>query len=128
MQTSTIYTIGTALKRAGESNQSVHILIEGHWLSGEVKGVDGYGLVLVSPNNEHSIVRLEAISAVRIPGSMDDHEINMAEHAAAADRAAAEQAKAELEAEEHAAAVIAAEAESKGSWAFSMPGPKSTKS
>ena len=58
MQGSTIFTIGTALRRAESTNMPVEVLVQGHWLSGLVAGVDGHGLVL-STHTEHSVVRLE---------------------------------------------------------------------
>jgi hypothetical protein len=66
MQGSTIFTIGTALRRAESNNMPVEVLVQGHWLSGLVAGVDGHGIVL-STHSEHSVVRLESITAVRIP-------------------------------------------------------------
>jgi hypothetical protein len=66
MQSTTIFTIGTALRRAESNNMPVEVLVQGHWLSGIVAGVDGHGIVL-STHSEHSVVRLESITAVRIP-------------------------------------------------------------
>jgi hypothetical protein len=69
MQPTTIFTIGTALRRAESSNMPVEVLVQGHWLSGNVAGIDGHGIVL-STHSEHSVVRLESITAVRIPESV----------------------------------------------------------
>jgi hypothetical protein len=66
MQSTTIFTIGTALRRAESNNMPVEVLVQGHWLSGLVAGVDSHGIVLSTPT-EHSVVRLESITAVRIP-------------------------------------------------------------
>ena len=71
MHNSTLFTIGTALRRAENNNLPVEVLVQGHWLSGTVAGVDGHGLVL-STHSEHSVVRLESIIAVRIPENMPD--------------------------------------------------------
>lgn len=71
MHSSTIFTIGTALRRAEENTLPVEVLIHGHWLSGNVAGVDGHGVVL-STHSEHCVVRLESISAVRIPETVPD--------------------------------------------------------
>ena len=60
------YTIGTALNRALEACHNVEVLVEGQWLSGRVVASDGVGLVLESAETEHSIVRVENISAVRV--------------------------------------------------------------
>jgi sRNA-binding regulator protein Hfq len=71
MHGSTIFTIGTALRRAEANNVPVEVLVYGHWLRGTVAGVDGHGIIL-STHAEHSVVRLEAISAVRIPEQVPD--------------------------------------------------------
>jgi hypothetical protein len=71
MHDSTLFTIGTALRRAERSNLPVEVLVQGHWLRGTVAGLDGHGLVL-STHSEHSVVRLESIIAVRVPEQVDD--------------------------------------------------------
>jgi hypothetical protein len=68
---STIFTIGTALRRAESNDLPVEVLVQGHWLRGTVVGVDEQGAIL-STHAEHAIVRLESISAVRIPETMED--------------------------------------------------------
>ena len=64
-ETSMIYTMGMALNRALENNAEVAVLVEGEWLTGSVVISDGYGVVLDN-NDEHSIVKTDHISAVRI--------------------------------------------------------------
>ena len=59
MNSSILYTIGTALSRAQENDVPVQVLVEGEWLSGRVAAVDGHGLVLHSDDLEHSVVRVE---------------------------------------------------------------------
>lgn len=71
MHSSTIFTIGTALRRAETNSLPVEVLVDGHWLSGTVAGVDGHGVILTT-HSEHSVVRLESISAVRIPETVPD--------------------------------------------------------
>jgi hypothetical protein len=71
MHDSTIFTIGTALRRAENNHLPVEVLVQGHWLRGTVAGIDGHGLVL-STHSEHSVVRLESITAVRIPENVKD--------------------------------------------------------
>lgn len=61
-----LYTIGTALNRALSNELTVHILVGGEWLSGQVVAVDGHGVVLNSHEREHSVIRVEAVSAVKI--------------------------------------------------------------
>lgn len=67
---STLYTIGTALRRAHDSHLQVALLIEGQWLRGGVAAVDGHGVILELDEHEHSVVRLESISAVRVRGTL----------------------------------------------------------
>lgn len=63
---STLYTIGTALGRARDNDVTVQVLVGGHWLEGLVSALDGHGLVLASPDDEHAVVRMSDISAVRV--------------------------------------------------------------
>jgi hypothetical protein len=79
MQSSTILTMGTALNRAHDHDAIVEVLVGGQWLTGEVAGVDGYGVVLVDAQNDHSVVRMDAISAVRVPGRLAEHQIEARE-------------------------------------------------
>jgi hypothetical protein len=60
------YTIGTVLERAREQRLDVEVLVEGNWLSGRVAAADGIGVVLDRDGVEHSVVRLERISAVKV--------------------------------------------------------------
>lgn len=66
MSGSIIYTVGTALNRAHDNSVPVQVLVEGQWLTGDVLAVDGHGLVLQSDSLEHSVVRIDSVSAVRI--------------------------------------------------------------
>jgi hypothetical protein len=67
---STLYTIGTALRRAHDGRLHVDLLVETHWLEGRVVAVDGHGVILELENTEvHSVVRLESVSAVRVHGA-----------------------------------------------------------
>lgn len=61
-----LYTIGTALNRARDNDIPVDILVGGTWISGRVVAVDGFGVVLSDGDREHSVIRVEAVSAVRI--------------------------------------------------------------
>jgi len=42
------------------------VLVEGQWLDGFVAAVDGHGLVLATDSLEHSVIRMDSISAVRV--------------------------------------------------------------
>lgn len=76
------YTIGTALERAREGGSIVEVLVDNHWLSGLVVASDGIGVVLDKHGEEHCVIRLECIAAVRvcaqapmlrrIPGGLSD--------------------------------------------------------
>lgn len=76
---SMIYTVGTALGFAHDNGMSVTLLVEGQWLDGTVVMYDGHGVV-IDNGLEHAVVRLEAISAVRMlpipaePGPQDRHD------------------------------------------------------
>ena len=60
------YTIGTALERAREGGLLVQVLVEGHWLRGLVVASDGHGVVIEDGVDDHCVVRLERVSAVRV--------------------------------------------------------------
>jgi hypothetical protein len=60
------YTIGTALDRARERGQPVEILAEGQWLCGTVVANDGVGVLIENNAEDHAIIRLETIAAVRV--------------------------------------------------------------
>ena len=66
MSDSTIYTIGTALNRARDNDIPVQVLVGGLWMTGHVVIVDGHGVVLRSDAMEHAVVRMDAVSAVRV--------------------------------------------------------------
>jgi sRNA-binding regulator protein Hfq len=66
MESSTLYTIGTALNRARDNGLTVEILIEGQWLVGRVTAVDGHGVLLVSEEHDHAIARISQVAAVRV--------------------------------------------------------------
>ena len=66
METSTIYSMGTALDRAQANNLTVDVLVSGVWLSGRVVAADGHGVVLEVSENEHAVARLESVLAVLV--------------------------------------------------------------
>jgi sRNA-binding regulator protein Hfq len=69
MSNSMLYTIGTALNHARDNGLTVHLLVGGQWVSGLVTAVDGFG-VLLSSEGDHAVIRVEAVSAVRIVGGV----------------------------------------------------------
>ena len=60
------YTIGTALDRARDLGFVVEVLVDGNWVTGLVAANDGLGVVLDNGGQDHCIVRLEGIAAVRV--------------------------------------------------------------
>jgi hypothetical protein len=60
------YTVGTALDRAHDLGLVVEVLVEGDWVVGRVAANDGLGVVLDRDGEEHCVVRLERVSAVRV--------------------------------------------------------------
>ena len=74
MGDSTIYTIGTALHHARDHGLPVQLLVGGTWLNGVVAAIDGFGVVLTSQTDEHAVVRLEAVSAVKVAGAAPRRE------------------------------------------------------
>jgi len=66
VNSSTLYTIGTVLNHACDHTLEVDVLVEGQWLSGVVAAVDGFGVVLAAHGDQHAVIRMEAISAVKI--------------------------------------------------------------
>lgn len=65
MSSSTLYTIGTALGRAREGNRPVQVLVDGHWIGGLIAGLDGHGVVLDRDGDEHAVIKIDRIAAMR---------------------------------------------------------------
>lgn len=68
MQTSMLYTIGTALDRAHQEGSSVDLLVEGAWVTGRVVASDSQGVVL-EDGVTHVVVRLDRVAVVRVQGA-----------------------------------------------------------
>lgn len=66
MNTSMIYSMGTAIDRAQSHGLGVDLLVGGVWISGRVVASDGHGVVLETSDDEHAVARMEAIAAVRV--------------------------------------------------------------
>ena len=62
----TILTVGTALRHAHNNDSPVHVLCGTTWMTGRVIGLDGEGVALYTPDEETLVVRIAGISAVRI--------------------------------------------------------------
>lgn len=70
---SMLFTIGTALNRAHQSGLDVHILVEGEWICGQVAHLDGQSVLMVTDREEHAVVRLSSISAVKVLSASPVH-------------------------------------------------------
>lgn len=70
MNSSLVYTMGTALDRASELGTLVQVLVHGQWLAGRVAAVDGHGVVLERDEIDHVVVRLADVSAVKVVGNV----------------------------------------------------------
>ena len=66
MESSVIYSMGTALNRAREHQLPVVVLVGNDWLRGTVRHLDSHGLVLAIAAHENCVIRLEAVNAVRL--------------------------------------------------------------
>lgn len=64
-ESSMLYTMGSALDAALREKTEVSVLVDGAWLTGNVVLYDGTGVVLDNRDN-HSIVKVAAISAVKV--------------------------------------------------------------
>ena len=65
--TSRLLTVGQALEHAREVDAEVRLCIGGEWVSGRVMHTDGHGLAMTAENGDTCVIRLEAVSCVRIP-------------------------------------------------------------
>jgi ABC-type branched-subunit amino acid transport system ATPase component len=75
LDTSMVYTVGTALRQARDNDKVVDILVAGQWLRGAVVMCDGH--VVLDNGDDHAVARVEAVSAVRVlsavpPGTGSD--------------------------------------------------------
>jgi len=67
--TTTILTVGTALRHAQAAEATVHVLLGGLWLTGSVADLDGEGVALTTTEGETVVIRIAGITAVRIERS-----------------------------------------------------------
>ena len=73
MESSVIFSMGTALNRAKDHGLPVSVLVANDWLRGRVLALDSHGLLLESDELEHCMVRLEAVTAVRVSPVVHEH-------------------------------------------------------
>lgn len=65
MSGSATLTVGSTLRYAEDDGSTVELLVEGQWLSGGIKELDGDGVILATEGYS-TLVRLAAISVVRV--------------------------------------------------------------
>ena len=61
---STMFSVGTLLRRAEDTGTEVKVLVQNTWLTGRVLGCDGLGAILDDGEGNQSLVRLDHIAAV----------------------------------------------------------------
>ena len=64
--TTTILTVGTALRHAQQAGVTVEVLLGNQWMSGQVTAVDGEGVCMLMPDGGATVIRISGITAVRI--------------------------------------------------------------
>jgi hypothetical protein len=74
VESSVIYSMGTALNRAREHQLPVVVLVGNDWLRGTVRHLDSHGLVLAIAAHENCVIRLEAVNAVRLDAGTQQAE------------------------------------------------------
>jgi len=73
---STMFSVGTLLRRAEDTGTEVRVLVQGTWLEGRVLGCDGMGAVLDDVNGAQVLVRLDSVVAVQFSRSeMEDGDL-----------------------------------------------------
>jgi hypothetical protein len=58
--------MGTALSRAKERELPVSVLVGNDWVRGRVLAVDSQGVMLETDRFEHCMIRLQAVTAMRV--------------------------------------------------------------
>jgi hypothetical protein len=61
---STMFSVGTLLRRAEDTGVEVKVLVQNSWLRGHVIGCDGLGAILDDGEGNQSLVRLDQVAAV----------------------------------------------------------------
>jgi hypothetical protein len=62
-----LVTIGQALDRAKEADLTIRLHVGGEWIRGRVASNDGQGVVVVADDGDICVLRMEAITCVRLP-------------------------------------------------------------
>lgn len=61
---STMFSVGTLLRRAEDTGSDVKVLVQNSWITGRVLGCDGIGAILDDGEGNQSLVRLDQVAAV----------------------------------------------------------------
>ncbi len=64
---SMMVTVGQALDRALEAGLTIRLNVAGEWLRGRVVRHDGQGVVVVADDGDVCVLRMDAITCVRVP-------------------------------------------------------------
>lgn len=71
---STMFSVGTLLRRAEDTGAEVRVLVQSSWLTGRVLGCDGLGAILDDGAGNQSLVRLDQVAAVTFSGAQIEGE------------------------------------------------------
>lgn len=66
---STMFSVGTLLRRAEDTGTEVRVLVQGTWLEGRVLGCDGLGAIIDDGKGAQFLVRLDSVVAVQFARS-----------------------------------------------------------
>ena len=64
---SMMFTVGQALDRAKEAGLTIRLLVGDEWIRGKVASNDGQGVVLVADDGDVCVLRMDAVTCVRVP-------------------------------------------------------------
>ncbi len=71
---STMFSVGTLLRRAEDTGVEVKVLVQNSWLTGRVLGCDGLGAILDDGEGNQSLVRLDQVAAVTFSRAQMEEE------------------------------------------------------
>jgi hypothetical protein len=85
---STMFSVGTLLRRAEDTGDEVSVLVQGTWLDGRVLGCDGHGAVIDDGEGAQYLVRLDSVVAVKFSRARMEGEDDLVDAGARAHGAA----------------------------------------
>lgn len=71
---SSMFSVGTLLRRAEDTGAEVKVLVQSSWLTGRVLGCDGMGAILDDGAGSQSLVKLDQVAAVTFSGAQMEGE------------------------------------------------------